>query len=237
MPKLSRTTLTDQIFEYIQEQIASGNWKRGEKIPSENELADQLGVSRMSLRTAILKSNVMGITETRVGEGTFVKKFSMRPFLEELLKNNLINVDDNDINDMRNILQIGSMRLAMKLPTLDDDIAFLEGLYSKMEESSRNNNLDAFFTADTSFHRAICRSCHNEMMYIVYDAIEYLLTDLTKQNVRQSVEYNKSFDMVLNHHRLLIESMKDRDIDKFISLLEASVKRQKVYDEYIQKKS
>ncbi len=237
MAKLSRTTLTDQIFEYIQEQIASGNWKRGEKIPSENELAAQLGVSRMSLRTAILKSNVMGITETRVGEGTFVKKFSMRPFLEELLKNNLINVTDSDINDMRNILQIGSMRLAMKLPTLDDEIAFLEGLYNKMEESCKNNDLDAFFAADSSFHRAICRSCHNEMMYIVYDAIEYLLTDLTKQNVRQSVEYNKSFDMVLNHHRLLIESMKDRDIDKFISLLEASVKRQKVYDEYIQKKS
>ena len=45
-----------------------------------------------------------------------------------------------------------------------------------MEESCKNNDLDAFFAADSSFHRAICRSCHNEMMYIVYDAIEYLLT-------------------------------------------------------------
>ncbi len=101
MEKIVRKTLTDQIFDYIQDQIANGNWKRGEKLPSETELAEKLGVSRMSLRAAIQRSNTMGLTETKVGEGTFVKKISMRPFIENLLKSNLLSADNDDINDMR----------------------------------------------------------------------------------------------------------------------------------------
>lgn len=55
MTKFVRSNLSDQIFDYLKEQIVSGEWKPGEKIPSETELSAQLGVSRMSLRTAIKK--------------------------------------------------------------------------------------------------------------------------------------------------------------------------------------
>ena len=52
MKKIVRTNLTAQISSYIQDEIIKGTWKPGEKLPSETELAETLGVSRMSLRSA-----------------------------------------------------------------------------------------------------------------------------------------------------------------------------------------
>ena len=229
MEKIVKKTLADQIFEYIQEQIANGNWKHGQKLPSETELAEQLGVSRMSLRAAIQRSNVMGLTETKVGEGTFVRKITMRPYIETLLKNNLLSADNDDINDMRNILQIGSFRLALNLPTFDDDVKVLEDLYNKMVEASKADDREAFHKADIGFHKNLCKCCRNEMMYIIYDAIEYILDDVTRKNVTRSLEYNGSYDRILEYHRNLLETIKNKDLDEFISIVASSERRSHKY--------
>ena len=46
--KISRESISDQVFGQMKELILEGEWKPGEKIPSENELAQQFGVSRVS---------------------------------------------------------------------------------------------------------------------------------------------------------------------------------------------
>lgn len=232
MEKIVRKTLTDQIFDYIQEQIANGNWQRGEKLPSETELSELLGVSRMSLRAAIQRSNAMGLTETKVGEGTFVKRISMRPFLENLLKNNLLNADNDDINDMRNILQIGSFRLALKLTTLEEDAAVLENYYNDMVKASETNDQEAFHKADVRFHRNLCKCCRNEMMYIIYDALEYLLDDVTRRNVQWSLDYNGNYEHILNYHKDLLDTIKAKDLDGFISIIDSSDARSHRYSEH-----
>ena len=52
MPKFVKSSLVDQIFDYLQSEILKGTWAPGEKLPSETELAASLDVSRMSLRSA-----------------------------------------------------------------------------------------------------------------------------------------------------------------------------------------
>ena len=56
VPKLSRISITDQIYQVLIQKITSGEWKIGEKIPSEIDLAEQLGVSRPSLKNGSSKS-------------------------------------------------------------------------------------------------------------------------------------------------------------------------------------
>ena len=229
MEKIVRKTLADQIFDYIQEQIASGNWKHGQKLPSETELAEQLGVSRMSLRAAIQRSNVMGLTETKVGEGTFVRKITMRPYIETLLKNNLLSANNDDINDMRNILQIGSIRLALGLPTFEEDVKVLEDLYDQMVEASKVDDREAFHKADVRFHKNLCKCCRNEMMYIIYDAIEYILDDVTRKNVNYSLEYNGNYDRILDYHKTLLDAIRNKDLDGVISIIASSEQRSHKY--------
>lgn len=61
-------------FEQLRDQILQGTWKEGEKLPSEQELTETLGVSRSSVRQAIRTLADYGMVETRNGTGTYVKR-------------------------------------------------------------------------------------------------------------------------------------------------------------------
>lgn len=218
--KLVKTNLSDQTFDCIQEEILKGTWKPGEKLPSETELAASLGVSRMTLRSAIQRCCAIGLTETRVGEGTFVRDFNLRSYFSELYRLNLLGKSPNEINDLRNIIQIGAVRLALEKTISDADIQALEELNRQMEEAAGQNDMEAFHTADAQFHLTICTLCKNELMYLIYDAVEAVIDEQARQNVRRSFEENaSSYERVLGHHRELLDSIRSRDIDRFIKAI------------------
>lgn len=230
VPKIMKTSLTDQIFDYIQEEIVKGTWKPGEKLPSETELAASLGVSRMSLRSAIQRSCAMGLTETRVGEGTFVRNFSLRSYFAELYRLGLLGREPNQINDLRFVLQIGSVRLAMANGIDPVDLLMLERLNNEMERAAANSDQEAFHVADVQFHRAVCELCKNELMFMVYDAVESLLDDVTRKNVQRSVAQADGFKHVLAHHREILESLKANDMDRFVqAMMESRARSLKYY--------
>lgn len=229
--KIVRTNLTAQISSYLQDEILKGTWKPGEKIPSENDLAETLGVSRMSLRSAIQRCNAIGLTETRVGEGTFVRDFNLRSYFGELYRMRLLGDSPNEINDLRSILQIGSVRLALTDGISPDEIKRLEDLGEQMEQAAAANDLDAFHAADIQFHREACRLCHNKLLYGIYDAIEFLLDDITKTNVERSIQQSPGFSNVLSHHREMLESIRTGDIERFTKAMMESRERSLHYYE------
>lgn len=215
MKKIVKTNLTNQIFDYIQQEIIKGTWKPGEKLPSENELSESLGVSRMSLRNAIQRCSAMGLTETRVGEGTFVRSFNLRSYFSELYRMQLLGRDPNEINDLRLVLQIASARLAIADGIAETDLQVLVDLEQDMEQAAGRNDMEAFHEADIQFHRAICELCKNELLFMIYDAVESLMDDVTRQNVERSIRSTSSFDRVIGHHRELLESLRARDMERF----------------------
>lgn len=66
--------LYEQIAEQIEELIRSGTFERGARLPAERELADRIGVSRPSIREALIALEAAGLIETRVGDGTYVRQ-------------------------------------------------------------------------------------------------------------------------------------------------------------------
>lgn len=229
MKKIVKASLTDQIFDYIQEEILKGTWKPGEKLPSETELANSLGVSRMSLRSAIQRSCAMGLTETRVGEGTFVRSFNLRSYFSELYRLGLLGQDPNEINDLRSVLQIGSVRLAVNDGIDPVDLAVLERLYGDMERSAGTNDMEAFHIADVQFHRGVCELCKNDLLFKIYDAVEAVLDDVTRENVHRSLKRAPDFALVLEHHREILESLRTGDVDRFVAAIMSSRVRSQGY--------
>ena len=71
---IKRVSVGEQVFTQLKELLVQGEWKPGEKLPSENELAAQFGVSRITVRQALQKLGALGLVETRLGEGSFVKQ-------------------------------------------------------------------------------------------------------------------------------------------------------------------
>lgn len=229
MDRIIRTNLTDQISTYLQDEIIKGTWKPGDKLPSENDLAVRLGVSRMSLRNAIQRCNAIGLTETRVGEGTFVRDFNLRSYFGDLYAMKLLGKDPTEINDLRCVLQIASVRLALTKGIDPEDLKILEELVEEMEAAIAQGDLETFHQADSKFHRSVCGLCHNEPLYIIYDALEFIINDITRQNVERSLESTHGFEKVRNFHHAIVESIRTGDLDRFVEEMMASRERSRRY--------
>ena len=102
--KISRDSISDQVFVPMKEQILEGEWKPGEKIPSENELARQFGVSRVTVRNALQKLSALELLETRFGEGSFVRSPDAASVMSPLIPAAYLND-----NGMEEILQLRRM--------------------------------------------------------------------------------------------------------------------------------
>ena len=70
---LKKQDIKEQVFQQLLSKIQSGEWKPGEKLPSENELTKAMGVSRITVREAIQKLVAINLVETYQGKGSFVK--------------------------------------------------------------------------------------------------------------------------------------------------------------------
>ena len=70
--KISRASIGDQVYQQMKDQIVNGEWKAGDRLPSENELAEQFGVSRVTVRGALQKLAALGLIETKLGDGSYV---------------------------------------------------------------------------------------------------------------------------------------------------------------------
>src|ERR1700755_2675781 len=81
---IARTTLTAAAFEQLISYVVKGSWKAGDRIPPERQLCQQLGIARTSLREALKAMELIGMLESRVGDGTFIcprSEFLSRPLL------------------------------------------------------------------------------------------------------------------------------------------------------------
>ena len=74
-----KESVTDRVVNYIREEIESGRWALGSRIPSENELCEILGCSRVSVRAAIQKYVGLGVLRSERGRGTFVSSGRVMP--------------------------------------------------------------------------------------------------------------------------------------------------------------
>ena len=69
---IARATLSETLSEKLVGHVVKGDWKEGDRIPSEREISGQLGIGRASLREDLKALELLGMVESRVGDGTFV---------------------------------------------------------------------------------------------------------------------------------------------------------------------
>ena len=214
MKKIVRFSITEQIFETLRDKIISGEWKPGDKIPSEVELSEMLGVSRMSLKMAIQKLNVLGLAETRVGEGTFVCQFSMKSYFSELFRTNALPQDYMQINDFRIGLEASCIQLAVAKGDIDSYMPELEGHFAKMQEALESQDEETFHQAHFDFHQCICKMTCNQLFLLIYEAIADVLFEVYKANTKKTWLLNRHYKTTIQHHRNILEALRSKDMEK-----------------------
>lgn len=201
--------VVDQAYDYILDNIVSGKWPAESKIPSETEIANDLGISRMTLRTAIQKATMLGITETKQGDGTYVKKFDMSLYFNELYKLKLIS--NKDLLLFRNYLEIGCIRSAFNVSDFEDKIEYLNKLYFQMVKSVKQKDFESFYKIDFEFHSYICSMSDNNFIKTINKALIFIINDNLQYNAK--VLYKAGPEILLEPHKLILKAMKERDIE------------------------
>ncbi len=117
------------IAERILSDIKSGEYSSGSKLPSERTIAEQIGVSRPSVREAISALQIVGIIESQPGDGNYITENLIIDDLSLRVKNILEESESPyDILQARKVVEIGSVRMAIREATDEDIQAVVETL-------------------------------------------------------------------------------------------------------------
>ncbi|MGW1508378.1 FadR/GntR family transcriptional regulator [Streptomyces sp. NPDC002394] len=155
--------VTDLAIEKIKEMIVSGALQPGARLPNEADLADQLGLSRSSLREAVRALTAMRILVPRQGDGTYVSGLEPHLLLESLAFAADVSHGHSagQLLEVRRLLEPQVTALAAGCLT-DEQLKELRGILDRSAEEGIG--IEAFVALDIEFHRAIADSVGNPVL-------------------------------------------------------------------------
>jgi GntR family transcriptional regulator, transcriptional repressor for pyruvate dehydrogenase complex len=199
---------TDQAIAKIKELISSGEFTAGARLPTERELTQRFGVSRSSLREAVRALALVGVLESRVGDGTYVT--TLEP---ELLLTGVGFVSDLvgsgsllELHQVRRILEPEATRRATSRLT-SHDLARLEECLRQMEVE---NSAQPFIEADTAFHSVILDACGNATLASL---IQNLSGDTLRARIWQTLVGEGALEATRASHRAIYDALLARDAE------------------------
>lgn len=208
LTKVARSTLTSDIYAQLVAQLINGAWSEGQRIPPERELGVQLGVGRTSLREALKALEIMGMIETRLGDGTYVcnrSEFLSRPLLWAIMGSG--SSDAGELIEARRFIESELVSLAASRATTED-VKSIGDCMDRME--LHLTDPVAFQEADISFHLAVAKAAHNR---ILQNAL-HLIRNLMQQWIGRALMGQGVPDVALEQHKQIFLAIAKRNPER-----------------------
>jgi GntR family transcriptional repressor for pyruvate dehydrogenase complex len=201
-------TLYERTVAQLTELISERKLGPGDRLPTERELAQMLGVSRVPVRDAIRTLAAQGRVEVRRGSGTYVAARGMDATVEQAaiaLESEDVFVD---LFAVRRLLEPAAAQWAAN--RIDpEDAAKLERLVSEMEAvgRARTPDLNRIADLDSKFHVAVAAAGKNRVLLRLMEAIQ----DLHREQLETSSRYRGRLAETITDHRRIVDSLVARD--------------------------
>ncbi|MGV9316199.1 FadR/GntR family transcriptional regulator [Streptomyces sp. NPDC003691] len=197
-----RSGLTDQVIAQLRNQITSGEWPVGSRIPTEPELVEQLGVARNTIREAVRALAHNGLLDIRQGSGTYVLATSE---LAGVMHRRFADASPRHVAEVRSALESAAAGLAAERRT-ERDLQQLDALLVRREEAWRSGEAARFVAADMTFHMAVVAAAHNEVLGELYADLGDVLRDWLTEDVGPELRPEHHMD-----HATLVEAIRSGD--------------------------
>jgi DNA-binding FadR family transcriptional regulator len=197
------------IVERIRDALASGDLREGDRLPSERELADVFGVSRVTVRDGLRALEASGLVQIRVGArgGAFVTAPSAS-HVQDGIANMLIlsELPPDDVAEARLLLELGTITLAVDRAT-DEDVARLRELCERSQKALRDGTYAVALS--TEFHALLAQAAHNPAIAMITSSFRGPLS-MHSIRVRQPNDKDRHRASVREHFEIL-EALERRD--------------------------
>lgn len=196
-----------QVAEHLGHLLASGHWPLGTRLPAERQLAEQLAVSRPSVREALQQLISKGMLESRVGGGTYVLSNKPIGFSDPLLTLFRENPEYRfDVLEIRHALE-GNAAWYAALRSTDEDKERIRVCFEQMLAVHGDPDPMQEAQADASFHLAIVEGSHNLVLLHVMRSLFDLLQNSISHNLDKLYTQPRVFEPLSQQHRELMEAV------------------------------
>jgi GntR family transcriptional regulator, hexuronate regulon transcriptional repressor len=203
-PAANSPRLYQQIAATIERGIAEGRYQPGQRLASERDLAEELGVSRPTLRRAVIALEMRGLLESRQGSGVYVR----RTTVAASAPTRDLDIGAFDQAEARRLFEGEVAALAATLIT-DEELAYLESLVVEM--NNENATKEQSELADRQFHSTIARATRNSAVVRVIENTWDLRykSPLCMQMLERARDVRRR--PLRDEHQDIIESLRTRD--------------------------
>ncbi|MGB8812195.1 MAG: FCD domain-containing protein [Paracoccaceae bacterium] len=231
--KVQTEKLSQTVVRQIELLILRGILRPGERLPSERELSERMGVSRPSLRDAIADLEGRGLLITRPGAGIYVADVlgsAFSPALVQLFASHDVAVFDYLAfrRDMEGLCAERAAKLGS-----DTDLMVVDAIFKKMEYAHSKRDPTDEAALDAQFHMAIVEASHNVVMLHMMRSMFDLLREGVFYNRQMMFKNRMTRDMLLDQHRAINDGLQARDpvaaraaIETHLSFVEQALNEQ-----------
>jgi len=207
---IKKASATNKVFKALYEMIATGRYKRGQKLPPQEELARQLGVSRNTLREAVNQLSAMGLLSSQQGVGTVVEPPTPGGYLSSLSGQFLLDpLSVREFIEARICIERNAVRLAVARAEAQD----VERLRTTLEQQRRalkRRDTAEFTRHDAAFHLELTRICGNRVLLKFLQTIHHML----QRFIGEVALLPGAVEDALGFHSRVTEAIAARDADR-----------------------
>lgn len=228
-PRLNGKKTYEYVFHYFSEQILSGKLKLNDKIPTEREIAEQLGVSRNSIREVMHMLEITGLIECLQGSGNYVRCDPVEYMLKSVnMVMALLEIDYSEIFHIRVGYEYAAIRLAVETATEEE----LEEMHQILLEMDQPMSAKESAKLDLEFHHMLVKSSHNRMLILYNSMLDNLLNQFI-ENFRMRILTNKMrAELLRRSHWGIYNALVKKDLpeamkafDKHFRVVEAQLEK------------
>ena len=192
-----RQKIRDVVADRLKNYIQSEKLVPGDRLPTETELAEMFGVSRLSLREATKALEFLGIIESRTGVGLTVGRIDLARVTDHLgFHPALHDVDPQQLIASRIVVEVGVLPHVVKRMAEDDTIR--ESLQSIVDRSGSAKRLQDWIDLDIQFHRALIEASGLAPLVAFSNLLQVFF-----QQFRDSIKKAEWRDGITSHQRLI----------------------------------
>lgn len=220
-----RVSSVNVVINSFKELLLEKKLVPGQRIPSEMEIANGLGVSRGTVREALKILSAFGIVDIKVGNGSYIaqeaKDVAIDPLLFSFL---LVDLEIEPLSEFRRLIEYDIIQLIFKhRDENSEERSLIEKKFFELEKMCNSElgsySSEEFFQNDMEFHRLLGAAAKNPMAKRVYDFI----LDLLSHTIKLSHQHQKMGSLAFKTHKKIVDAIKLSDLDLAYEAINHSV--------------
>lgn len=211
--KLNSESVVQLVINSLTDAMVKRQLCPGDKIPTENELAESFGVGRNSVREAIKILVYLGVLEIRRPEGTFVSEGFKESMIDPMIYGIILDSADSyeNLMELREMMEVSVMQVAMRKYT-PEDLKHLADVLAKLKQEIAKGveNVDNVFKADNEFHNTISNMGENPLVDKINRVVRMLTHSIRHETVKRMMETGRGEELYQAHDQLY-QILADKD--------------------------